>query len=420
MTVRRTNRWRGVTAITFLAVGAGVITGSPAALIAGVVGVVYAAYAAQSSAPKPDLEIERTVSDESPEAGDEVTVTVTLQNVGGHLLDLRIVDGVPDSLDVADGSPRFATSLRSGKSASFSYTVDATRGRHTYDPLTVLTRDSSGSLERETTRSVESRIECVPRLAEIGTFPLRASTVRRVGTVSTNEAGSGVEFHAVRDYRPGDPLSRVDWRRLARTGDLSTVEFRQEQAASVVAVVDAREHTQVWGPDDRPILDHQVRAAGGVVASRLDAGDRAGIAAFGPHWEWIAPGLGRDHRERLRRSLALDQGFATHPPDRRFLAGLVFRRLRRNLPADAQVVWCSPLLDDQVVRYLRRLEATGHPVTVVSPNPVRPDSPGQRLAGIRRTIRIRRLRRAGIRVIDWDLDDSLPVAVAGARRGWQR
>lgn len=420
MTVRRTNRWRGVTAITFIAVAAGVLTSSPAALIAGVVGVVYAAYAAQSTAPKPNLAIERTVSEASPEAGDEVTVTLTLQNEGGHLFDLRLVDGVPAALDVADGSPRFASSLRAGKTASFSYTIDATRGRHSFDPITVLTRDSSGSLEREETRHVETTIECIPRLTEIGEFPLRTSTVRRVGTVATNEAGSGVEFHAVRDYRPGDPLSRVDWRRLARTGDLSTVEFRQEQAASVVAVVDAREHTQILGPDDRPTLDHAVRAAGGVAASRLDAGDRVGIAAFGPHWEWIAPGLGRDHRERLRRSLALDTGFATHPPARRFLAGLVFRRLRKNLPADAQVVWCSPILDDQVVRYLRRLEATGHPVTVVSPDPVVPDTPGQRLARIKRTVRIRKLRRAGIRVIDWDIDEALPVAVGGARRGWRR
>ena len=420
MTVRRTNRWRGVTAITFLAVGAGVLTGSPAALIAGVVGVVYAAYAAQSSAPEPNLAIERSVSEPTPEAGDEVTVTVTLRNEGDHLFDLRLVDGVPDSLDVADGSPRFASSLRSGKTASFSYAIDATRGRHAFDPIVVLTRDSSGSVEREETIHVETTVECVPRLAAVGEFPLRASTVRRVGTVSTNEAGSGVEFHAVRDYRPGDPLSRVDWRRLARTGEMSTVEFRQEQAASVVAVVDAREHTHVWGPDDRPILDHQVRAAGSVVAARLDAGDRVGVASFGPHWEWVAPGLGRDHRERIRRSLALDAGFATHPPERRFLAGLVFRRLRKNLPADAQVVWCSPLLDDQVVRYLRRLEAAGHPVTVVSPDPVRADSPGGRFAGIKRTIRIRQLRRAGIRVVDWDLDDSLPVTVAGARRGWRR
>lgn len=420
MTVRRTNRWRGVTAITLLAVAAGVLTNQPGALLVGVVGVAYAAYARQSDPPEPDLDVERTVSETTPDLGDEVTVTVTVRNDGGFLPDIRLVDGVPDALEVEERSPRLATALRAGKTASFSYTLTAERGRHEFDPLTVITRDGSSALERERTLSIETTIECTPRLADFGTLPLRASTVRRVGTVPTNEAGSGVEFHAVRDYRPGDPLSRVDWRRLARTGELSTVEFRREHAATVVAVVDAREPSHTRCPDDQPVVDYAVQAAGGVVAARLDEGDRAGVAAFGPHWEWTAPGIGRDHRERVRRTLALDTGYAAHPPERRFLGGLVFRRLRKHLPANAQVVWCSPLLDDDVVDYLRRLEATGHPVTVVSPDPTRRETPGQRLASIERTLRIRDLRRAGIRVVDWDVTDSLPVTLAGARRGWRR
>lgn len=420
MTVRETNRWRGVTAITFLAVAVGVLASRPSALVAGALGVAYAAYASRATPPDPTLEIERTLSDADPEPGDTVDVTCEVHNAGGFLPDLRLVDGVPDALEVTERSPRLATALRPGKRASFSYTLEVGRGRHDFDPVTVLTRDPSGAMERQREVAAETTIECTPRLPDVGDVPLRASTVRRVGTVASTEAGSGVEFHAVRDYRPGDPLSRVDWRRLARTGDLATIEFRREHAASVVAVVDGRERSRVSCPDGRPVLDHAVFAAGGVAAARLDAGDRVGVAAFGPHWEWTAPGLGRDHRERLRRSLALDDGFATHPPERRFLAGLVFRRLRRNLPANAQVVWCGPLLDDASVRYLRRLEATGHPVTVVSPDPTHAGTPGQRLADVERSLRIRSLRRAGIRVVDWDPGDSLPAAFAGARRGWRR
>lgn len=419
MTVRTTNRWRGVTGITFLAIAVGVLTNRPGVLLAGALGVAYAA-ASQSAPPDPDLDVTRTVSDRTPASGDVVTVSVSITNRGDAVADLRVVDGVPEALGVSGQSPRFATALRGGKTASFSYTIESTRGRHEFQPATVFVRDTSGALERELEVGDTTVVECAPRLPDVGSVPLRTSTVRRVGTVPTNEAGSGVEFHAVRDYRPGDPLSRVDWRRLARTGALSTVEFRREHAASVVTVVDGREAARVRCPDGLPILDYAVRAAGGVAAARLDAGDRVGVASFGPHWEWTAPGLGRDHRERIRRSLALDTGFATHPPDRRFLGGLVFRRLRKHLPANAQVVWCSPLLDDPAVRYLRRLEATGHPVTVVSPDPTRADTPGRQLARIERIVRIRTLRRAGIRVVDWDLDDSLPAAIAGARRGWRR
>jgi uncharacterized protein (DUF58 family) len=59
-------------------------------------------------------------------------------------------------------------------------------------------------------------------------------------------------------------------------------------------------------------------------------------------------------------------------------------------------------------------------VTVVTPDVTGDDTPGGQLAGLERDVRIRTLRRAGVRVLDWDTDRPLPVAVADAARGWQQ
>ncbi|MCD2201940.1 hypothetical protein [Halobacterium sp. KA-6] len=75
---------------------------------------------------------------------------------------------------------------------------------------------------------------------------------------------------------------------------------------------------------------------------------------------------------------------------------------------------------DGIAPAFRRLEARGNPVTVVSPDVTGSDTLGQQVARIERATRIRSLRRAGVRVVDWPTEDSFPVAVATARRGWSQ
>ncbi len=52
-------------------------------------------------------------------------------------------------------------------------------------------------------------------------------------------AGASLEFHEYRDYQPGDDLRHVDWRALARTGQMHTRLYREEIAATAEIVLDA-------------------------------------------------------------------------------------------------------------------------------------------------------------------------------------
>ena len=416
--IRETDRWRGVSALALIPLGVGVLLRRPGLLLLGIVGIGYVAYATQTTAPELDLEFEREVSESDPDPGDTVTVTLEVTNQGSMLTDLRIVDGVPPAMGVTEGSPRLATALRAGRSATLSYTVRARRGRHEFDPVFAAARNASNSVEREDHYEVDTQITCVPHLGTLETLPLRGKAVNRVGRLTTGSGGAGVEFYAVREYRPGDSLSRIDWKRRAKTGEFTTIEFHEERAASVVVVLDGREEAYAGDGDDRPAMDYQVEAAGGVARALLDVGDQVGLASLGPRWTWLGPGLGRDHRTRLRRQLALAAPFSPEPPDDRFLSGLALRRLRKHLPTSSQVVFITPLVDDAVIRHARQIESSGHPVTVISPDLTTADTPGQALAGIERTLRMRELRGRGIRVIDWDVEEPIAVAVAKTARRW--
>jgi uncharacterized repeat protein (TIGR01451 family) len=415
-----TNRWTGVDGVALLLGGLGVVTRQPGLVVAGVLGVALAAYARSGGRPTVSLAVDRDLSDASPDPGDEVTVTLRVRNTGETTLpDLRLVDGVPPGVEAADPA-RHGTALRPGRSATFSYAVTARRGEHEWGPLRVLARDVAGGFERDVELDCETTMRCEPRLEATADLPLRDLTTRYTGRVATDVAGAGVEFYATREYRPGDPQSRVDWNRWARTGELATRQFREERAATVCLLVDSREEAYVAPDEEAPnAVERGVDAASAAVPALLSSGDRVGLATFGPVECWLAPGSGADHRARARRLLATHPGFASTPPGGRFFPSVTLRRLRRRLPADAQVILLSPLSDDYLVTVARRLDAYGHAVTVISSDPTRRGTTGRLLARVERRNRLRRLRRAGVRVVDWG-EDSLATELARAATRWSR
>jgi len=417
-----TNRWTGVTALAFAGLAVGAVTGSPAALLVAAVGVGYGAFARATSVPAIELAVERELDPEDPGPGDEVHVELTISNAGGATLpDLRLVDGVPNALDVVEGDTRVATALRPGDEETLEYVVTARRGRHEFGPLSVVGRDAAGSNEDTTTVETPGALTCVPLLPSEVSLPLRAQTTQQVGSVTTDAAGSGVEFHTVREYQAGDPLTRVDWKRRARTGELTTIDFRQERAATVVFILDTRAEAYVRSGDGQSAVDHSVEAVGALARSLLGEGHPVGVGSFAARWTWLPPGVGRDHVARLRDRLALGDAFSPTPEDEEFLWGLSLRRVVKHLPDNAQVVFCSPLVDDEAVAAARQIEAYGHAVTVISPDVTTgTEGVGGTVARLERDDRMRSLRRHGIRVVDWDVDRSFAVAAAEAARRWRQ
>jgi len=416
---RPTGHWLGVSAVALAAIGVGGLAGVAPVVLAGVVGVGFAAYARASSPPEATLAAERRLETDRPALGDEVEVTVTLRNEGERFLpDLRVVDGVPGTLAVAAGSPRLGTALRPGETATLTYAVTARRGVHAFGPVEVLVRDLAGSSEASVSLPAEATLTCVPPLEPTVTpVPLRPVASREAGPVSTGHGGDGVEFFATRPYQPGDPTNRIDWNRRARTGELATLEFREERTATVVVVVDVRPGCfRAPRPHVPHAVDRAVDAAGRLAATRLAAGDRVGLATFGAS-TWVAPGTGRVHRAHLERALATELPLARDGPPSRSTRWR--RELAHRLPTGAQLVVCTPLTDRWAPGYVRTFDATGHPATVVSPDPTTADAEAALLEATARRVRITDLRRVGIPVADWAWDEPLDLAVSRlAGRRW--
>ncbi|WP_135364538.1 DUF58 domain-containing protein [Halosimplex halophilum] len=419
--VRSTNHWVGFAALVFCSAGLGALVRSRPLMLAAVAGVGYLAYANTTEAPEPALAVERRLSEDEPEPGDRVEVTVVVENVGEAVLpDLRVVEQVPEALAVTDGPARAATALRPGSRMTFSYEVLARRGAYRFEGLTVLARNASGSRERELDVETErAAITCLAPVDATDTVPLRGLTSPYTGRVPTDSSGEGTEFASLREYQHGDPLSRIDWNTYARDRTLTTMEFREERMATVVVVLDLRPEAYLQTGDDGPhAVDRGIDAARRVFNSLLDTGDRVGIAAFSAESVWLSPGSGPTHRARARELLSTHPALSPLPPDGRVYVRLRLRRLSQRLDDDAQVVFVSPMPDDTSAVIARSLHARGHAVTVLSPDPTASDTPGRRLAAVDRSNRLNDLRGSDVRVVDWGGDERLAEALERARRRW--
>jgi uncharacterized repeat protein (TIGR01451 family) len=424
-TVAAGARWDPGVTVALLAGAVGVLTGTTASFLAGAVGFTYAAYRYASRVPDGHVTVEREIDDRSPLPSREVTVTVTVRNEGETPLpDLRIVDGVPERLAVVSGSPRHCTSVRPGEAASFSYVVRARRGSHEFGPTTLVSRSLAGTAERRSEVRVSDSIACETRAGEL---PLPADTSSYPGHITTDSGGEGVEFYATREFHPSDPLSRIDWKRYARTRELTTVEFRETRAATVVLVVDARTPAHVArrnGEPDAVALSEY--AAERLAAALLGRNDRVGLALYGPSERYLRPAGGDEQAARIRAELdstpePRDREVGLFSDQRRERANDArFDTLRERLPDGAQIVFLSPLADDRAADVAKRFRAYGHAVTVVSPDVTETDTPGGAIERIERDDRIADVRGGGVRVVSWSPDEPIRAAVSAATERWSR
>jgi uncharacterized protein (DUF58 family) len=217
-------------------------------------------------------------------------------------------------------------------------------------------------------------------------------------------------------------MNRINWKQVARTGDLATIDFRQERAATVTLLFDTRQRAYVASEPGKPhAVDSAVHAASDVFGALFDQGNLVGIAAFDTVPCWFDAGAGSEHRERARMLFAQHPALSPRPPNRQDTEGGYIdpmTHVLRRLSSNSQIFLFTPLADDYAMEVASRLDSKGHLVTVLSPDVTNDQTVGQRLTRAERTARVRDLRQRGIRVIDWNPDDKLRLQIDRAKARW--
>jgi uncharacterized protein (DUF58 family) len=138
------------------------------------------------------------------------------------------------------------------------------------------------------------------------------------------------------------------------------------------------------------------------------------LLIYGSYLGWTLPDYGKIQRERIMQALAnAEVGVSS------VFAGLEHLSSRM-FPAESQIVLVSCLVGEDL-NVLIQLRGRGYQVMIISPDPVKfelgflPSTQQVDLAArvirMERVLLIRRLERAGIEVVEWDVSIPLDQAV---------
>jgi len=354
--------------------------------------------------PSGNVEVWRVVPHNRFLEGQEVEVEVHVRT--DFRVDYLYVKDFVPGLEVVSGSPEKVFSLRPGEEGVLKYRVRVKRGIHRFEKILVSYRDPFGFFSSE--REVDNFTEVigVPMLYEVKTPYSTKGTKITIGPLPSPLVGEGLEFHAIREYQPGDPLKIINWKATARTGRIMVNEFESERKVDVVFIVDASKRNEA-------VFDYLIRAAASLMLNALNDGTSFGLLLAEKIPLWIRVDYGKRHFFKC-----IDFLSTARPDENNIIAYQVEHLIKTALPPRAQVLYFSALLTEESWEALKILSRYGYRVVVISPNPYsvyeaksEEEKVALKLLAIRRKAVLESLSGYGI-IIDWDIKKPLKVAIA--------
>jgi uncharacterized protein (DUF58 family) len=273
--------------------------------------------------------------------GAESSVSLTVENEGRSVVEVRLSDYVPPALrrDLALLDARVgAIDL-----AEVSYTVNPReRGDMEIGRVALSWSSAWRLVERWGTVPIEQRVRVYPDLSEGRDEALYLIRSRQIALEKrrTKFAGIGREFQSLRDHRDGDERRDVCWTASARRGKLVTKVYQPERSQAVWILVDAGRLLRARIAD-RTILDVSATAALTLAQVALGSGDRVGLLAYGRHLQHrLAPARGAGHLRMIVEALATVTADGVEADHTTAVATLLTSQKRRAL-----IVWLTDIAE---------------------------------------------------------------------------
>ncbi len=350
--------------------------------------------------------------------GETLAVRVEVHNMSVQTLEVYVRDEVPAGLTVVEGKWSDTAVLPPGGTLRLSYRARCARGVHRFAQVQVELREPLALGPALAELPCPGEAWALPRIEPVISWEAGARRALPIpGAARTRRGGLGVEFYGVRELRPGDMPRKLAWKAMARRDEPLVVEFQEERATEIALILDTRRRAY---RDDPELFEHAVRATATLAGHLLRQGHRVGLLQYGTILDWVFPGYGRRHAERILRELSRarlgdSEVFAelAHLPTRLF-------------PVGSLLVIVSPLVvgDEET---LGRLVARGYRVWVLMPMGA-PQGKGdrretdlaRRITHLERWVFERRVRRTGAGVLPWPVEQPLAAVLRRARRALWR
>ena len=238
------------------------------------------------------------------------------------------------------------------------------RGYHQIGPSLVRSSDLLGVFPRAQEDELLDHLVVFPRvftLEELGLPADRPFGERKGGDRIFEDP---LRIAGLREYRPGDPMRRIDWKATARRGDLQSRVYEPSATQQLYLMVNIDTMTHPWEGYLHDELERIVSVAASIAVWASGARFSVGLLANGAFPDAdrpirLAPSRSPDQLTRVLEALAVIQ-----PLTMGDLATSIVRESGR-MPAGSTVVIVASLIPPELAGALSRLQSDGNRVFVL-------------------------------------------------------
>ena len=324
------------------------------------------------------VEFERLLPESRAFPGEQLRLTYRLTNrklIPLPRLELR--DQLPEPLSPPElhlppsGAPRMSQYTRTthlGWYERTAWSLDLPcpeRGYYRLGPARLRSGDGFGLFTNQREEPGTAGVVVYPRtlsLPELG-LPAARPLGERKGGQRTFE--DPLRIAGVRDYQPGDPIRRIDWKATARRGQLQSRVYEPSTAQHLIVAlnVDTLEHP--WQGHVPELLEAAIVVAASIARWAYEARNAVGLLANGSLPESdrpisIRPGRAPDQLARILEALG-----GIGPITMTSLAALLERESHA-LPLGATLAVVAAVMPEPLAATLRRLRDSGQQVVVLA------------------------------------------------------
>jgi uncharacterized protein (DUF58 family) len=260
-----------------------------------------------------------------------------------------------------------------------SYGITALqRGVYALGPARVESGDPFGLFPHEQTMGTRDEIIVYPKVYRSSDIELAFREA--IGDVEVRRAllEDPILIAGSREYQPGDPLRRVDWKASARAGELQVRVSDSSTTAQLMVVLNLNTHRHVWEGIGIDRMEEAIRVAASLCVWGLEKGFAVGLHSNGiigaaendKDAPRVQPSAHPDQDSVLLEHLARLSFSGRFSPDRVLVDE--GRRLRRG----TSIIFVTTVVTPEIVSILTSRELTGRASVVYCGSFAAPLLPG--------------------------------------------
>ncbi|MCA1032866.1 DUF58 domain-containing protein [Bacillus timonensis] len=174
-------------------------------------------------------------------AGEKFIATLEIQRkIPFPLFYMIIEEVIPQQLRTTTLTKGTKVILFPGfkRNLTCQYSFQIPRGEHLFSTIRLKTGDMFGLVEKEIQVDVEDRFLVYPSYINMVYRQIESKFEQGTAASNLNMQRDTTIAVGVREYKPGDRFSWIDWKSSARKNSIMTKEFEQQQSHDVVIVMD--------------------------------------------------------------------------------------------------------------------------------------------------------------------------------------